>query len=272
MQHKILSAMAFAKNIRSTVYLFKKLWKQRTTALLHAPRETDKTKIALDIAEEIGSQGKEVLYIDTQSRLSDHCERLAGIQGLSVLVPQFESPDDPTDYADIVISAIEEVVATTEIRTFIIDSVTRIAALSFGRNASAAYVMKRLVALQVRCGLSLLVIADDTTKATTRALTNLADTEFSEITENDECSIHHVGSRPVATAKEDSQSSKGFASVATGRDPTIESKKSAPSDKSDKSDSSTIGRGLTRQQRRALQRQEAKRMRSMKRQKIIIKP
>ncbi|MDE6369729.1 MAG: hypothetical protein K2K94_10890, partial [Muribaculaceae bacterium] len=56
--------------------------------------------------------------------------------------------------------------------------VTRIAALSFGRNASVAYVMKRLVALQVRCKLSLLVISHDTTKTTDRALLNLSDTEI----------------------------------------------------------------------------------------------
>ena len=55
---------------------------------------------------------------------------------------------------------------------------TRIAALSFGRNASAAYVMKRLVALQVRCKLSLLVVSPDSTRATDRALLNLADSEI----------------------------------------------------------------------------------------------
>ena len=233
MQHKILSAKSFAKNIRSAVYLFKKLWKQRTTALLHAPRETDKTTIALDIAAEICREGKEVLYIDTRSRLSDHCDRLAGIDGLSVFIPEFTSPDDPTDYADLVISAIEEIAATTEIKTFIVDSVTRIAALSFGRNASAAYVMKRLVALQVRYGLSLLVIADETTKATTRALINLADSEFSEIAENSESSEN----------SECSESSEPSAAPA-----------------------------LTRHQQRILRRREAKRFRAPDGQKVNLKP
>ncbi|MDE6369566.1 MAG: hypothetical protein K2K94_10055, partial [Muribaculaceae bacterium] len=97
---------------------------------------------------------------------------------LSVCIPSFESPEDKTDYADLVISTIEEIVRDTDIRTFVIDSVTRIAALSFGRNASVAYVMKRLVALQVRCKLSLLVILHDSTKTTDRALLNLTDTEI----------------------------------------------------------------------------------------------
>ncbi len=229
MQHKILSAKSFAKNIRSTVYLFKKLWKQRTTALLHSPREIDKTTFALDIAQEIVSQGEEVLYIDTQSHLDDHCERLSAMEGLSVLIPEFESPDDPTDYADLVISAIEEVVASTDIRTFIIDSVTRIAALSFGRNASAAYIMKRLVALQVRCGLSLLVIANDTTKATTRSLIALSDSEFSETSEFSE----------LSECSECSEISEC----------------SLPSQPRPK---------LTRQQRRARQRKKAKLMRALK--------
>ena len=38
--------------------------------------------------------------------------------------------------------------------------------------------MKRLVALQVKCKLSLLVLADDTTKATVRSLASLANGEI----------------------------------------------------------------------------------------------
>ena len=67
---------------------------------------------------------------------------------------------------------------TTDIRTVIVDSVSRIAALSFGRNSSAAYVMKRLTVLQIRLGISILVIANDTTRAADRALLNLADSEI----------------------------------------------------------------------------------------------
>ena len=95
-----------------------------------------------------------------------------------ILNPEYESPDDERDYADLVISSIEEIVATSDIRTFIIDSVTRIAALSFGRNASAAYVMKRLAVLQKRYRLSLLIIANDSTKSANRALLNLTDSEI----------------------------------------------------------------------------------------------
>lgn len=92
--------------------------------------------------------------------------------------PEFASADDERDYADIVIADIEEAIALTEARIFIVDSLTRIAALSFGRNSSAAYIMKRLLALQVRHKISLLVIARDCTKASSRALVNLADSEI----------------------------------------------------------------------------------------------
>lgn len=44
--------------------------------------------------------------------------------------------------------------------------------------------MKRLVALQVRCGLSMLVIAHDTTKSSARALLNLADSELNVSLDN----------------------------------------------------------------------------------------
>ncbi|MDE6369554.1 MAG: AAA family ATPase, partial [Muribaculaceae bacterium] len=83
-----------------------------------------------------------------------------------------------TDYADLVIGAIEEIIDETDVRVFIIDSVTRIAALSYGRNSSAAYIMKSLVNLQLRSGCSLLVISHDSTKSADRALINLAATEI----------------------------------------------------------------------------------------------
>ena len=123
-----------------------------------------------------------MIYITTQPTLNG-CSSNA--EKLHFYTPEFESVDDKRDYADLIFDAIEHAVRTTTIRTFIVDSVPRIAALSFGRNASAAYVMKRLVALQVKCRLSMLVLADDTTKSSTRALVSLASAEITPDPEAD---------------------------------------------------------------------------------------
>lgn len=178
MKNQFISALSILKNTLKTIFLFYN-WKENTTMLLHGKREIDKTAVAVDIAVALSKEGRQVLYVDTQSRLDDYIDRLKGAENMLVFRPSYASPEDKSDYADLVIAGIEEAVATTGIKTFVIDSVTRIAALSFGRNASAAYVMKRLVALQVRCGLSLLVISHDSTKSADRALMNLADSELS---------------------------------------------------------------------------------------------
>lgn len=179
MKNLLIKADNFAATSEKSNFLFKNIWKERTTSLLHAPLKTDKTSLALDIAAKLSALGHKTVYVDTQNRLADHCKQLSSIENMFILQPGYESADDPTDYADLVINAIENAITASDIRTFIVDSVSRIAALSFGRNASPAYVMKRLVALQVRHGLSLLVIAHDNTKATDRALTSLADSEIS---------------------------------------------------------------------------------------------
>lgn len=190
MVHKFLTAAEFFKNAAKRVYLYKNVWRENSTALLHAPRETDKTATAIDIACDLARKGRETVYVACERRIEDYAARLANApQKLSVCIPAFESPDDKTDYADLVISTIEEIIGTTEIRTFVIDSVTRIAALSFGRNASAAYVMKRLAALQVRCKLSLLVLSHDTTKSVDRALLTLADCEITVEVEEDDATV-----------------------------------------------------------------------------------
>lgn len=171
--------------------------------MLHAPRAVDKTAFALEIASEILQTERKIVYVNTSDTLSDHAETVAGMDGMFVFTPAYESPDDTTDFADLVISGIEEIVAETGIRTFIIDSVSRIAALSFGRNASPAYVMKRLVSLQLRHGLSLLVIAHDSTKSADRALLTLADTEItpsSEPSENPVPASELTAALPAATA------------------------------------------------------------------------
>lgn len=178
MKNKLIAALDIVKNVTKNCFLFTNIWKEKTTLLLHGVRKTNKTSFALEIAATIREQGHKAIYVDTQSRLDMYGELLAAMPDLQVLRPAYDSPDDKRDYADIVISAIEEAVAETDVKVFIVDSVTRIAALSFGRNASAAYVMKRLVAIQVRCGISLLVISHDSTKAADRALAALADCEI----------------------------------------------------------------------------------------------
>lgn len=178
MNQKFVSFSAFIKSTANPVYLHEKIWKENSTALLHAPRQTDKSQLAFDIALKLTSSGRKVAYVNTEHNAEDNASRISKADNLFIFTPAYESPDDPTDYADLVIAGIEEAVATTDIRTFVIDSVTRIAALSFGRNASPAYVMKRLVALQIRCRLSLLVISHDSTRSADRALLNLADSEI----------------------------------------------------------------------------------------------
>lgn len=178
MKNQLQSALELAKTTVKSIFLFNNTWKERTTMLLHGKREADKTAQALDIAVSLSRRGQKAVYVDTQRRLDDYHDKLAKADNLLVLRPEYEPSDDKTDYADLVISSIEEVIASTDIRIFIVDSVTRIAALSFGRNASAAYVMKRLVALQVRSGISLIVLAHDSTKSVDRALANLADCEL----------------------------------------------------------------------------------------------
>lgn len=175
MKSKLVTSCDYLSKSKKDVYLFEKLWKENTTLLLHGSREADKTSVAVNIALSVAGKGREVVYVDTQRRLYNHADKLASAQNMFILEPGYDDPSDPRDYADMVILSIEEIITTTELRTFIVDSVTRIAGLSFGRNASAAYIMKRLVALQIRYGLSLIVIAHDATKATDRAIANLAD-------------------------------------------------------------------------------------------------
>lgn len=194
MKNNFTSAVNYFKKIAKSVFIFKNLWEENTTALFHSPRSTDKLPIISEILTAATQDNRQVLYVNTEHRANSLPERFANNENLFIFTPEYDDPNDPADYADLVIDGIEEAVKTTEIRTFIIDSVTRIAALSFGRNASPAYIMKRLCALQLRYNLSLLVIAHDATKATDRALAALADSviepEAPEMT--DQQSIEHV--------------------------------------------------------------------------------
>lgn len=176
MNNQLISAANYADSLNNCVYLYQKLWKEGDTFLVHAPRSVDKTDFVLDIVSKLQ---QDAVYVNADRGLASNAQALKQLNRLAVYKPAFSEDDDAkTDYADIVIRGIENIVATTANRVFIVDSVTRIAALSFGRNASAAYVMKRLVNLQMRLHISLLIISHDSTKATDRALQNLADSEY----------------------------------------------------------------------------------------------
>lgn len=229
MNYEFIPSKRFFRDIKTSVYLFKNIWKEGTTALVHSPRAVNKTSFALPVANEIANKGREVLYINAEQNLANYN---VAADNLYVFTPEFESIDDKTDYADLVFQAIEHAVRTTSIRTFVIDSVSRIAALSFGRNASQSYIMKRLVALQVKCKLSLLVLADETTKSSTNALIALAAVELAFPSEE---SVEKSGNYARLSNNLESNPSKSATDI------THEA--FVP---------------LTRQQRRALERQSAK--------------
>lgn len=121
---------------------------------------------------------RQFLYIDTENSSPQLISVLPHDTHLAIYRPSFDADNENLDYADIVISAVETAVRETDIRTFVIDSVNRIAAASFGRNASPVHVMKKLVSLQMRFGISLLVIAHTDSRSTISALAALANTEI----------------------------------------------------------------------------------------------
>ena len=235
MTPQFLSAKSFFDNQKTPVSLIENIWFENTTVLFHSPRFLkDKTQAALAMAEHVADKGHNVLYISTEPTFG---KNRASSENLFIFTPQFESIDDKRDYADLVFEAIEHAIRSTPIRTFVIDSITRIAALSFGRNASAAYVMKRLVAMQVKCRLSMLVLADDTTKSSTRALVSLASAEITPDPEADDA--------PRASLSQMAyQLGHGHQQLPPEPLPVCRPASEAP---------------LNRQQRRALQRQQARR-------------
>ena len=177
MKKLFVTAADFFKKVSDAVYLFKGLWKEHTVALLNSPLDSDKTELIAEIIDGV-TTSRQVLYVNTEHRADALARRFAENRRLMILTPAYDDPDAPQDYADLVLSALEAAIAETDIRTFIVDSVTRIAALSFGRNSSPAYIMKRLAALQSRHNLSLLVIAHTSTKSSDRALKVLSDCEI----------------------------------------------------------------------------------------------
>lgn len=178
MKGKLITSFDHLNESKNCIYLFERIWMENTTLLLQGPNKADKTATAVEIALKVASTGREVVYVDTQQCLRDHAARLASRENIFIFKPQYDDPEDPTDYADMVISSIEEIITHTGMKVFVVDSINRIAGLSFGRNASVSYIMKRLVALQIRYRVSLLVIAHISTKATDRTIACLADSSL----------------------------------------------------------------------------------------------
>ncbi len=178
MENRFSTADTYIDKNSNFCNLYADIWQENTTSLLLSPRESDKTSFAIDIANSLTSQSKKVFYITTQRLSKSNLSKITGNENLYVHSPEFADAKDKTDFADIVIADIEEAIESTGARIFIVDSLSRISALSFGKNASANYVMKRLVALQVRHKISLLVLAHDATRAANRSLINLADSQI----------------------------------------------------------------------------------------------
>ncbi|MDE6239284.1 MAG: AAA family ATPase [Muribaculaceae bacterium] len=174
MNHKFIRGMELADKKPVLRYLYDNVWKENTTCLLHAPVEIDKSRKAMEIAVSLGNKGKKVCYVDTENRAEDHRDILSRAYNFLVYTPEYDSYDCTIDYADILLDGIEKAVSRHGVHIFVIDSITRIAAMSFGRNSSPAYIMKRLASLQARYKLSLLIVAHDSTKATGRSLLHLS--------------------------------------------------------------------------------------------------
>ena len=179
MKNIFLSSKQLFEEIGKVVKLYKNLWRERTICLLHARREIPKTDRALDIALEVAAAGRKTLYINVDRKIGMYAGRLTtSSSNLLFVTPNFDGPDDTRDYADIVFELIEKAVKEHQIDTFVIDSVSRIAALSNGRNASVKRIMKRLSIMQLRYGISILAVAHIDSKASLRSLLDFVDSQI----------------------------------------------------------------------------------------------
>ena len=182
MKNIFLSSKQLFEEIGKVVNLYKNLWRERTICLLHARRETPKTDRALDIALEVAAAGRKILYVNVDRKIGLYADRLsanfATSSNLLFATPNFDGPDDTRDYADIVFDLIEKAVKEHQVETFVIDSVSRIAALSTGRNASVKRIMKRLSIMQLRYGISILAVAHIDSKASLRSLLDFVDSQI----------------------------------------------------------------------------------------------
>ncbi len=55
MDHKFISAKQFIEARKSDRFIYENSWKESTTAILHAPRQIDKTALAFKIASTVAS-------------------------------------------------------------------------------------------------------------------------------------------------------------------------------------------------------------------------
>ena len=181
MKNIFLSSKQLFEEIGKVVNLYKNLWRERTICLLHARRETPKTDRALDIALEVAAVGRKTLYVNVDRKIGLYADRLSSPLSSSNLLfatPNFDGPDDSRDFADIVFELIETAVKEHQIETFVIDSVSRIAALSTGRNASVKRIMKRLSIMQMRYGISILAVAHIDSRVSLRSLLDFVDSQI----------------------------------------------------------------------------------------------
>ena len=179
MKNIFLSSKQLFEEIGKVVNLYKNIWRERTVCLLHARRETPKTDRALDIALEVAATGRKTLYVNVDRKIGLYANRLTtASSNLLFATPNFDGPDDSRDYADIVFELIEKAIKEHQIETFVIDSVSRIAALSTGRNASVKRIMKRLSIMQLRYGISILAVAHIDSRASLRSLLDFVDSQI----------------------------------------------------------------------------------------------
>ena len=179
MKNIFLSPKQLFEEIGKVVNLYKNIWRERTICLLHARREIPKTDRALDIALEVAAAGRKTLYVNVDRKIGQYADRLTtASSNLLFATPNFDGPDDSRDYADIVFELIEKAIKEHQIKTFVIDSVSRIAALSTGRNASVKRIMKRLSIMQLRYGISILAVAHIDSKASLRSLLDFVDSQI----------------------------------------------------------------------------------------------
>lgn len=178
MNYKFIKAKDFITSCNNKPRTLYYEWKEGDICLVHGKRESGLSLIAMGIANNVAQSDNEVLYVNADRHYGRFSSLTEASDNIYVYTPEYESPEDKRDYADLIFDNLEEAVKTTKFRTIVIDSVTHIAALSFGRNASAAYIMKRLAALAMRHKLSLLVVAEETTRAATRSLLSYSNVDI----------------------------------------------------------------------------------------------
>lgn len=208
MENRFKLADSYIGSLSPVADLYNNIWSENSTCLLHASRDFDKSALAVDIALSITARDIPVFYLTTSRLSAELLNKIKGNPRLYVHQSEFSAPDDPADFADIVFKDLEDAIAATGAKVFIIDSLSRISALSFGRNATPSFLMKRIVAMQVRHKVSILVLAHDTTKAATRALVNLADSQLTIDEQEDDCPNEKLEALPEETVPAKNHDSK----------------------------------------------------------------